>query len=98
MENLPKSVTSKLYVVAVKYSWRNKFDIRIFDYEPKNTNATFYSVLCTANLSVDLPVADLANVAIEFLGKEKEGILQDAKSKVQMIDNTIKSLLPKSEE
>lgn len=98
MQDLPKSVTTELYVVAVKYSWRNNFDVRIFDYEPKNTNDTIYSVLCTTNLSIDLPAADVANVTIQLLGKEKERILQEAELKSQMIEKIIKSLLPNSEE
>jgi hypothetical protein len=98
MQDLPKSISAELYVVAVKYSWRSNFDVRVFDYVPQNTGDTIYSVLCTTNLSIDLPGKDVANVAIQLLGKEKERILQEAESKTQMIEKSIKSLLTNSEE
>ncbi|PVZ84837.1 hypothetical protein C9426_22035 [Serratia sp. S1B] len=93
MQDLPKSINTKLYIVAQRYNWQNNFEVRVFDFIPKTNECVISIPICETNLSMEIPFSNLSESAIKLLREEKNKLLHDTKEKAQNIDERIKSLL-----
>lgn len=97
MQDLPKSIDTTLYIVAQKYNWQNKFELRVYDYKPQTNGNVIIIVICETKFSMDIPAPSISESVIKLLEEEKNKLLHDAKEKAQNIDERIKSLLPREE-